>query len=175
MSRTWRIVAEIAAWSLFVVPLAVLLTARRLLGYGRGVTADQRIDALLRWYPPAWRERHGDALAELLREADDGVLVRLDVAREGVYERVRAVRWDRVRAGLLIGLGWTMFFPQGVVAAALTQVDLPPSWFLALNVGGDEQWLVVGAMVGIGLLLIDRGMHVYAVDCERRRYRSSAG
>jgi hypothetical protein len=68
-----------------------------------------------------------------------------------------------------------MFFPQGVVAAVLTQFEIPPSWFLALHVGGDEQWLVVGAMVGIGLLLIDRGMQVYAVDCERRRYRSSAG
>jgi hypothetical protein len=101
----------------------------------------------------------------------------LDVAREGLAERLRAVRWDRVRAGALIGLGWTMFFPQGVVAAVLTQFDIPPSWFLALNVGGDEQWLVVGLMVGVGLFLVDRGMHTYAVDCEERkaRYRSSAG
>ena len=30
-----------------------------------------------------------------------------------------------------------MFFPQGVVAAALTQFDLPPSWFVALNVDGE--------------------------------------
>ena len=55
----------------------------------------------------------------------------------------------------------------------LTQVEIPPSWFLALNVGGDEQWLVVGAMVGVGLLLVDRGMQVFAVDCERRKARAS--
>jgi hypothetical protein len=71
----------------------------------------------------------------------------------------------------MIGTGWTMFFPQGVVAAVLTQVDMGPSWFLALNVGGDEQWLVIGLMAGLGLLLVDRGMHVYAVDCEARKAR----
>ncbi len=97
----------------------------------------------------------------------------VDVAREGVAERLRTLRWDRIRAGAMIGTGWTMFFPQGVVAAVLTQFDMPPSWFAALNVGGDEQWLVIGLMVGLGLLLVDRGMHTYAVDCEARR--SSAG
>ncbi len=177
MSRTWRIVAEIAAWSLFVVPLAVLLTARRLLGYGRGVSPAERADALLAWYPRAWRSQHGDELRQILLDTIEAgradVRMSLDVAREGVAERLRAVRWDRVRAGALIGTGWTMFFPQGVVAAALTQFDLPPSWFLALNVGGDEQWLIVGAMVGVGLLLIDRGMHVLAVDCERRKKRAT--
>jgi hypothetical protein len=181
VSRTWRIAAEIAAWSLFVVPLAVLLTARRLLGYGRGLTPEQRADALLAWYPAAWREQHGAELRAILLDtiaAGRGdVRMGLDVAREGLVERGRAIRWERVRAGFLIGLGWTMFFPQGVVAAALTQFAIPPSWFLALNIGGDEQWLVIGLMAGIGLLLVDRGMHVYAVDCERRRtrYGSSAG
>ena len=159
------------------MPLAVLLTARRLLGYGRGVTPEQRADALLAWYPAAWRERHGAELRQILLDTigagRDDVRTSLDVAREGLAERVRALRWDRVRAGFLIGLGWTMFFPQGVVAAVLTQVDVPPSWFLALNVGGDEQWLVIGLMAGIGLLLVDRGMHVYAVDCEQRKARAS--
>ena len=177
MSRTWRIVAEIAAWSLFIVPVAALLTARRLLGYGRGVTAEERADALLAWYPPSWRERHGEELRQLLLDtigAGRGdVRMALDVAREGVAERLRALRWDRIRAGAMVGLGWTMFFPQGIVAAVLTLVDLPPSWFLALNVGGDEQWLIVGAMVGLGLLLVDRGMHVFAVDCERRKGRAT--
>ena len=73
----------------------------------------------------------------------------------------------------MIGTGWTMFFPQGVVAAALTQFDVPPSWFVALNVGGDEQWLVIGFMAGVGLLLIDRGMQVLAVDCESRKARAA--
>lgn len=177
MSRTWRIAAEIAAWSLFVVPLAALLTARRLLGYGRGVTREERIDALLRWYPARWRERHGAGLAELLRDADadgrDSVLLRLDVAREGVVERGRAIEWKAIWGGALVGTGWTMFFPQGIVAAVLTQVDMPPSWFLALNVGEDYRWLVVGFMVGGGLLLVDRGTRLlHAAHCGRA---SSAG
>ena len=177
MSRTWRLVAEIAAWSLLVVPVAALLTARRLLGYGRGVTPGERADALLAWYPARWREQHGAELRQILLDtiaagrAD--VRMALDVAREGLAERLRALRWDRVRAGALVGLGWTMFFPQGVVAAVLTQVDIPPSWFLALHVGGDEQWLVVGAMVGVGLLLVDRGMQVFAADCESRKARTA--
>jgi hypothetical protein len=173
MNRTWRIVAEIAAWSLFIVPLAALLTARRLLGYGRDVTPAERADALLAWYPAAWRERHGPELRQILLDAIDGgrddVRMALDVAREGVVERLRALQWDRVRAGAMVGLGWIMFFPQGVVAAVLTQFDIPPSWFLALNVGGDEQWLVIGLMAGLGLLLVDRGMQVLALDCEARK------
>ena len=177
MSRTWRIVAEIAAWSLFIVPLAALLTARRLLGYGRCVTPAQRADALLAWYPPSWRAQHGAELRQILLDTIEAgradVRMSLDVAREGLAERLRSVRWDRVRAGALIGTGWTMFFPQGVVAAALTQFDMPPSWFVALNVGGEAQWLVIGLMVGVGLLLIDRGLHTYAVDCEARKARAA--
>ena len=177
MSRTWRLVAEVTAWSLFIVPVAALLTARRLLGYGRGVTAEERADALLAWYPEAWRERHGAELRQLLLDTTAAgradVRMALDVAREGVAERLRTLRWDRIRAGAMIGTGWTMFFPQGVVAAALTQFDVPPSWFVALNVGGDEQWLVIGFMAGVGLLLIDRGMQVLAVDCESRKARAA--
>jgi hypothetical protein len=176
VSRAARIAAEIAAWSLFLVPLAALLTARRLLGYGRGVTREERVDALLRWYPAGWRERYGAGLAELLHDADadgrDDVRLRLDVAREGVVERVRAIRWRAVLGGALVGTGWTMFFPQGVVAAVLTQVDVPPSWFLALNLGPDEQWLVIGLMVGVGLLLVDRGSRMLHRHCGRA---SSAG
>jgi hypothetical protein len=177
MSRTWRIVAEIAAWSLFIVPLAALLTARRLLGYGRGVTPAERADALLAWYPDGWRERHGAELRQILLDAiGDGrgdLRMALDVAREGVVERGRAFGWERAWASLLVTVGWIMFFPQGVVAAVLTQFDIPPSWFLALNVGGDEQWLVIGLMVGVGLLLLDRGMQVFARDCEAAKSRAA--
>ena len=117
MSRTGRIVAEIAAWSLFVVPLAALLTARRLLGYGRGVSRDERIAALLRWYPAGWRERHGAGLAELLHDADadgrDDVRLRLDVAREGLVERVRALDWRAIAGGALDRHGLDDALPAG--------------------------------------------------------------
>jgi hypothetical protein len=169
------VIAEIAAWTLFF-PVAIVLMAARLLGHGRK-SPEQRIDALLAWYPAAWRARHGEALAELLRDATaggrDGFLMSVDVAREGLTERVRAFRWQPVRAGFLIGTGSTMLIPQGIVAAILSQFDLPRSWFLALYVGQDARWLVVGFMVGAGLLLIERGTRIYTAGCHSRA--SSAG
>lgn len=61
-----------------------------------------------------------------------------------------------------------MVIPQGIVAAILGQFDsLPPSWFLALHVGGDELWLVSGAMVAVGLLLVERGMRLSRLTCAR--------
>jgi len=135
-------------------------------------TPERRVARLLAWYPAAWRERHGDAMGALLQDtvADgrDGIRLTLDVAREGVSERLRDLRWERAEAGLLVGTGWTMFFPQGVVAAILIQFDVPPSWFLALHVDGEAQYLVAGAMAGIGLLLVDRGMRRGARLCRAR-------
>lgn len=98
----------------------------------------------------------------------------VDVAREGLVERLRALRWERVRAGLALTAGWIMVFPQGLVAAALGQFDgVPPSWFVALHVGGDELWLVAGAMVGVGLVLVDHGLHALGKACEARRRTAS--
>ena len=73
-----------------------------------------------------------------------------------------------MEAGFLVGLGWLMFFPQGVVAAILMQFDTPRSWFLALYVDGQGGYLVAGAMAGIGLLLIDRGLRLSAPNCRPR-------
>jgi hypothetical protein len=158
------IIAEIAAWSLFC-PIAIVLTVRRLLGYGYE-TDDGRVDALLKWYPAPWRERHGERISELLRDtmADgrDDLRTRLDVAREGVVERRRAFRLQRVWASLLLTVGWIMVVPQGIVAPILGLFDAPRTWFLALYVDGADRWLVVGGMIGIGLLLIDRGLRIYA-------------
>ena len=132
-------------------------------------TPERRIERLLAWYPPSWRREHGDALAELLRDAiedgRDGPRLTFDVAREGVAEGLRALRHDQVEAGFLVGLGWIMFFPQGVVAAILMQFDTPRSWFLALYAGGQGGYLVAGGMAGIGLLLIDRGLRKGAGRC----------
>jgi hypothetical protein len=78
---------------------------------------------------------------------------------------MRAPRWNRIRAGFLIGTGSTMLIPQGIVAALLTPFDLPRSWFVALYAGADVRWLVLGVMIGGGLLLIERGTRIYATDC----------
>jgi hypothetical protein len=133
-------------------------------------TPERRARRLLEWYPRSWRRRHGAAMGELLEDAvsdgRDGPRMTLDVARAGLAERMRAFRWQQVEAGFLVGLGWTMFFPQGVVAAILLQFDVPPSWFLALHVEGEAAaYLVAGAMAAVGLLLVDRGMRKSARLC----------
>ena len=162
--RRGLIVAEIAAWTLFF-PIAIVLMIRRQLGYG-WKTPDDRVDALLQWYPAPWRRRHGERFSELLRDtmADgrDGLRMRLDVAREGVIERKRAFRRRSASASLLLTVGWIMVLPQGIVAPILGLFDAPRTWFLALYFEGAERWLIVGGMIGIGLLLIDRGIRIYA-------------
>jgi hypothetical protein len=135
-------------------------------------TPERRVERLLRWYPPAWRERHGAAMGELLHDAiadgRDGPRMTVDVAREGMVEGFRGVSDDELKGGALIGVGCIMFFPQGVVAAIMTQLDVPRSWFLALYVDGGAQYVVAGAMAGIGLLLVDRGMRLAARACGPR-------
>lgn len=162
MRRGWFI-AEIAAWTLFF-PAAIVLAIRRQLGYG-WKTTDARIEALLQWYPAPWRARHGEPFSRLLRDTlADGrgdLRMRLDVAREGMAEQRRAFSWEALWASLLITLGTIMVLPQGIVAPILGFFDAPRTWFLALYVDGAERWLVVGGMIGIGLLLIDRGIQIY--------------
>jgi hypothetical protein len=170
------VIAEVAAWALFF-PVAILLMTRRLLGYGQ-TTPEGRVEALLRWYPERWRERHGETYAQILLDTiADGrgdFRMAVDVAREGVIERGRAFRWDRAWAGLLVTVGWIMFFPQGVVATGLSFIPgMPGSWFLGLYVEGEERFLVLGGMVAIGLLLLDRGLGLLAADCAERKARAA--
>ena len=162
-----RTIVEMMAWTL-VWPLGALLIDRLV----NPRTPERRVARLLAWYPRSWRERHGDALEALLEDAiadgRDGPRLTLDVAREGLVERVRSANGRRIAGGFLTGLGWTMVIPQGIVAALLGQVEgFPPGWFVALQVGGDELWLVCGAMVAVGLLLVDRGMRLARPACPR--------
>ena len=160
-------IVEMLAWTL-VWPLAALLIDRLV----NPRTPERRIARLLAWYPRAWRRRGGEELAELIEDAiaagRDDFRLTLDVAREGLVERARSLRARRVAGGLLTGIGWTMVIPQGIVAPVLGQIDgFPPGWFLSLQVGGDELWVVAGAMVAVGLLLVDRGMRLLEPACAR--------
>lgn len=163
MKRSW-IILEIAAWSLFFLPVALVLTLRRKLGHGT-TTADARVEALLGWYPEAWRAQHGEGLGEVLHDTiedgRDGLRVSLDVARAGAAERARALDPHRIVAAAMLTVGWLAFFPQGVVAAVLAQIDgIPQSWFLALYLEGPARWLTIAAMIAGGLLLVDRSLWV---------------
>ena len=137
------IVWEAVAWTVFF-PAALVLVLRRALGYGT-TDPDERVSALLSWYPEAWRERHGEGLGEVLHDtiADDrdGLRVSLDVAREGLVERVRAFDPNALLAAVLMTVGWIMFFPQGVVASVMSAFEIK-SWFVALYFEGPERWLV---------------------------------
>jgi hypothetical protein len=170
MKRSW-VIWEVVAWTVFF-PAALVLALHRRLGHGtKG--PDERVAALLRWYPEAWRARHGDGLGEVLHDTiahdRDGVRVSLDVAREGLVERARAFVPERLVASTMLVVGWLAFFPQGVVAAAMALLDGPQSWFLAMHFEGGERWLVIAAMIAGGLLLIDRSLWVV-----RRRVRATA-
>jgi hypothetical protein len=135
-------------------------------------TPERRVARLLAWYPAGWRERHGAALGELLAEAiadgRDGPRTTFDVARAGLGERVALLRREPLETAFLIGVGWLMFMPQGIVAGLLTQLDVPRSWFLALYVDGQAQFLVAGAMAGIGLLVLERGLRRGRALCVAR-------
>ena len=158
------IVAELAAWIVFF-PVAIALMIGRQLGYG-WKSKDDRVDALLQWYPAPWRARHGERFTELLRDTmaggRDDLRTRLDVAREGVIERGREWSWQRSWAWLLLSVGWIMVLPQGIIAPILGLLGVPNTWFAALYFEGAERWLIAGAMVAVGLLLIDRGLRAYA-------------
>jgi hypothetical protein len=160
------IIWEAVAWTVFF-PAAIVLVLRRALGHG-AADPDERIAALLRWYPEAWRAKYGEGLSEVLRDTivdqRDSLRVSLDVAREGVVERVRAFDPNALLAAVLMSVGWIMFFPQGVVASGMSAFDIK-SWFVALYFEGPERWLVIAAMIGGGLLLIERA---FALTCRVR-------
>ena len=164
------IIWEAVAWTVFF-PAALVLALRRMLGHG-AAGADERIAALLRWYPEAWRATYGEGLSEVLRDTitdeRDSVRVSLDIAREGLVERARAFVPERLVASIMLTVGWVAFFPQGVIAAAFSFTDLR-SWFLALYFEGAERWLVIAAMIAGGLVLIDRSLWVV-----RRSVRATA-
>ena len=92
MKRSW-LIWEIVAWTVFF-PVALVLAAAPQARLRLRRRRRARVAALLRWYPEAWRERHGDGLGELLRDTieddRDGLRVSLDVAREGTLERMHA-------------------------------------------------------------------------------------
>ncbi|HYH88658.1 MAG TPA: hypothetical protein VEX67_05465 [Solirubrobacteraceae bacterium] len=160
MKRSW-VIWEIVAWTVFF-PVALVLTARRMLGYGYA-SPDGRVAALLRWYPEAWRERHGDGLREVLHDTiehdRDGLRVSLDVAREGVIERARVFDPRTAVAAAMLTVGWIMVLPQGIIAAVFLAVDGPRSWFLAQYLESPQSWLVIAAMIAGGLALIDRSLY----------------
>jgi hypothetical protein len=164
---------ETIMWIVFF-PVALVLLIMRLLGRGRGGDAEARVFSLLQWYPASWRRRHGEELEVLLHDAiadgRDDLRFSLDVARAGLGERLSTVTAKRMGAGLMAGTGWTMVFPQGIVASVLVLIDeMPPTWFVALHLSGAAQWAAIAFNIVIGATLVLASMRLFARDCAGRR------
>lgn len=138
------------------------------------MTADP--SRLIRWYPPAWRERYGDDLIVYMQDSfgEGGVPIRarLSLAVGGVGERFRQSGLsgdsvppaERIRAGALVVLGsWTAFMIAGSNFAKLSEHfdqalpagteahRLPDLAYTAIQVGASVAGLAVIAGTGLAL------------------------
>jgi hypothetical protein len=131
------------------------------------MSAARTAERLLRLYPPAWRERYGEELKDLIVTASDGGRVswrtRLDVAVAGSRERVRAAGLEsdgapaeRVRAGVLLVLcAWAAFVLGGSVVGKFSE-----HWQDAVPASGGSTGrlaftlLVAAACCGSALVLV---------------------
>ena len=151
----WSIPASIVFWTLFWWLAPVLLV----LWLVRRHRALDRVERLRLWYPPAWRERHGADLAELLHDTiedgRDGPLMSLNVAFEGIAVRLDGVSARLVIAALCWWLAGIAILAQGVVPLILMAVDASNRlWFLALYMPSPLGPFTALAMIGLGLLLL---------------------
>jgi hypothetical protein len=131
--------------------------------------------AFLRWYPRAWRERHGEEVAALV----DDVLaagrarapIALDLARNAIAERVRTQRALHAIGMLGTGLGWTLAGAQGAAAAVLAAASVDGGWLLVTHLSSPARWLAVAAMIAAGATLVTASFGVFA----RSRTHARAG
>lgn len=115
------------------------------------------MSALLRLYPPAWRERYGDEMTSLLESRPLGWSDRVDLATGAVDAWLHPARPSRVPtiAALLGGGLWT------VIATAVLLQPAPPDWpgYLAetLPIALLASLALLVATVGCALRLGDGG------------------
>ena len=89
---------------------------------------------MLRWYPPAWRERYGEEMAALMADSLEGsgptASFRWSIRWAGLRERAHAAGlvgdgsppFERVRAGALVVLSaWAAFMLAGADFAKLSE------------------------------------------------------
>jgi hypothetical protein len=121
---------------------------------------------LLRWYPPAWRERYGEEFVALLDDdlagREPSVAFRLRVAASGVHQRARGAglvgaattTGERQRAGSLVVLvAWSFAVLAGATFAKASEHfsrALRPHDRLLPQVSYDLEV----ALAGVGALLV---------------------
>lgn len=92
------------------------------------------VSRLLRWYPPAWRERYGDELLVYMQDSfgpdKPPLAARLSIVAGGIRERARRSGLsgdsvspaDRIRAGVLLVLvSWTAMVVAGASFAKISE------------------------------------------------------
>lgn len=143
---------------------------------------------LLRWYPPAWRERYGEELVALMEDHLGGghapMQFKLSVVFAGLRERChdsglvgeRASSDERARAGsILVLCAWAAFVLAGISYSKLSEhfARAVPVGSRALPQGAFNVVAVLGILGGVAVLLgaaaalpafvrfvRDRGWHV---------------
>ena len=124
---------------------------------------------LLRWYPPAWRERYGDELIALMEDemGDQGpsVTSKLSIARAGLRERCHEVGLvgdqlppaERIWAGsLLVLCAWTVFVLAGA-SFSKTSEHFAQAVPLGSRTMPQDAFDVVAALGVAGLALVGLG------------------
>jgi hypothetical protein len=154
------VVLCIVLWPLVMIwPLAGLVRRLATQDYSPAARRERRVARLLRWYPEAWRTRHGDAFAALLEDTIDdgrgGLRVSVNVAREGLAARLETVERRPTVAGACWVLGSVTLIPQGLVPLVMLLTEVPTrSWFLALYLPPPFSWPTAAVMIAVGLTML---------------------
>ena len=137
-------------------------------------------DALLRWYPRAWRARYGEDLIALLDDEYGGhppALVRLGLVTGGLRERARqaaitgdsAPPVDGVRAGALMVLAaWSAFVVAGASFAKFSEhFDEALPHTMGAHHIPDLAFTVLQTVAGVVSVLVVAGALLAAPDFVR--------
>ncbi len=131
-----------------------------------------RLERLVRWYPPRWRERYGDeflALCEdVVGDRSPSMRFRVSVAVAGLRERAfecglagqTAPRAERTRSGALVVLSaWTLFMLAGAGFAKLAEhadaaVASASRWQIDLSYAGIEALATIAGLAVVTSALV---------------------
>ncbi|HEX2848955.1 MAG TPA: hypothetical protein VHN98_00300 [Acidimicrobiales bacterium] len=129
---------------------------------------DDRLERLVRWYPPRWRDRYGDELIALCHDVvgdrPPSLRFRASIAAAGLRERAfesgltgrTAPQAERTRTGALVVLGaWTLFVLAGAGFAKLAE-------HADTAVAGASRWQIDLAYTGTQALAMIAGLAVVA-------------
>ncbi len=175
--HVWQFVVLSIVFWVVLTPLALVwwvlwkIDRHRALDKSPAARAERRAVRLLRWYPASWRDRYGDEMGVLLQDiiidGRGGPMLSLNVAREGLAERLAPGLRRQSAATVCLLLGAIPLFPQGLVAATMKLTDSPTrSWFVALYAPDAYQWPVIALMIALGLAMLGYGLRV-ARSCPR--------